>query len=151
MTQEGTKSFASEVQPSAEVDPRIIEAINEGAMEGKFSCFMAEDTVKRLRVTWEQTKDALKLSGLHIYRCQMGLFGYSPESGILVPKSEDKLNTVNGKSAFGADPNMTPLVEAAIRSSLVNGCLSCRAAWTIADKFNLTRRDMALFCVPMKI
>jgi len=149
MAQTDTKFFSSN-STGGEVDPQIIQAVREGAVENMFSCFMAEDTMKRLRVTMEQVRQAIDHLGLRIYRCQLGLFGYPPESGILV-KPKDKSIKVNGKSILGSNPKIMQPVEEVIRSLLVDGCLSCRAAWDVALQFNITRRDVAVFCVDMKI
>jgi len=134
MTQRDTESYALKRQSGEKIDPRITEAINEGAEEGEFTCLMAEDTVKRLRVTMAQTGAALDLMGVRLSRCQLGLFGFTPESRIVKP-----------------EPNVRSDMEEAIRKALVDGCLPCRAAWTIATSLDLPRMDVSSACEALKI
>ncbi|MDQ5987847.1 MAG: hypothetical protein CSYNP_03593 [Syntrophus sp. SKADARSKE-3] len=127
-------SFAAKRKPGEKADPRIAESIKGTAVEGEFSCLQAEDLVNRLQVTMEQTGVALDLLGIRISRCQLGLFGYAPESRIVKPASD-----------------VSPDLEEAIRLALVNGRLPCVAAWSIAETFKMPRMKIAAACEALKL
>ncbi|MFA7462783.1 MAG: hypothetical protein WCY59_06555, partial [Anaerovoracaceae bacterium] len=67
-------------------------------------------------------------------RCQLGLFGYTPESRIIKP----------------ADA-VAPDLEEAIRGALLNGKISCLASWEIAKRFGIARMDVACACETLRI
>jgi hypothetical protein len=132
--QKDAGSFAAKRKQGEKADPRIAEAVKAAAVDGEFSCLQAEDLVKRLHVTMEETGVALDLSGIRISRCQLGLFGYAPESRIVKPA-----------------PDVSPDLEEAIRQALVNGRLPCTAAWAIAETFKMPRLKVAAACEALKL
>ena len=82
----------------------------------------------------EKIGATLDLMGVRIARCQLGLFGYVPESRVVKPAS-----------------SVEPKIEGAIRQALINGRLPCMAAWDIAKSFSQTRMSVAEACETLKI
>ena len=63
---------------------------------------------------------------LRFYRCQLGLFGYGPKA--------------EGKNKIVLPAQWVPgQVEEAIRMVTVDGRVSCKAAWEIAEAFGYPR------------
>ena len=77
---------------------------------------------------------AADLMEIKLVKCQLGLFGYEPVKKIVKPK-----------------PAANTDLEKAIRSSLVDGKLSCEAAWEIAHEFNISKMSVSAICEALKI
>jgi hypothetical protein len=134
MTRKETGAFGAKRSPGEKPDPRIAEAIRSGVEEGEFSCLQAEELTMGLQVGMEGVGAALDLMEIRIARCQLGLFGYSPESRIVKPA-----------------PHVSQDLEAAIRQALVYGRLPCLAAWTIAGTFSMPRMKIAAACEALSL
>jgi hypothetical protein len=72
--------------------------------------------------------------GIRLVKCQLGLFGYSPE-----------------KKIVQAAPAAEPAMETAIREKLENGRLTCRRAWEIAMAFQLPKMAVSAACEALQI
>lgn len=116
------------------MDEKITAAIREKAINGEISCKNAIDIAGRLEAGTDIVGINIDLAELHINKCQLGIFGYSPEKRILKA------------AAF-----VTPELEEAIRKALVNDRLSCIAAWGIAEKLQIPRMDVACACEKLGI
>ena len=126
-------SFASKRSTVEKPDPRIAEAVKAKASGGEFSCFQAEQLAVELQVPMGDIGVTLDLLEIRIAHCQLGLFGYSPESRIVRPAS-----------------SVSPDMEHAIRQALVNDRLPCSAAWSIAETSGLPRMAVAEACEFLK-
>jgi len=67
--------------------------------------------------------DLLKI---RLVKCQLGLFGYTPDKSIVKPAEK-----------------VSPELESAIRSRLEDERLPCVAAWQLADEFSLKKLDVS--------
>jgi len=109
----------------------IAEAIREHLdREGMLPCATAFRIARELGVEpleVGQTADAL---GIRLNRCQLGLFGYGP-------KAEGRHKIV--QPAETVEPGLAQ----AIRDNLVEGKLSCRAAWDIASALRIPKMDVS--------
>jgi len=76
----------------------------------------------------------IDLLELRIDRCQMGLFGYSPEKKIVQPSKS---------IAAALDSTLQPL--------LVDNKISCADCWKIADQLSISKLDVASACEGLKI
>ena len=78
---------------------------------------------------------AIDASKIKILRCDLGLFGYGAENKIVKPAE-----------------SVSYEIQKAIEEKLDNsGKLNCLLAWNIADKFNISRLDVANACEKLKI
>jgi hypothetical protein len=71
---------------------------------------------------------------IELSKCQLGLFGYSPQKMVVKPAE-----TVQ------AD------LERAIRRALMNDRLPCAAAWNIAETFGIPKMEVSSACEALKI
>lgn len=134
MTRKDAGSFAAKRAGGEKADPRIAEAVKAKTVDNEFSCRDAEKLAADLHVTMGQVGNTLDLQEIRISQCQLGLFGYAPESRIV-------------KAAASVSEDM----EQSIRDALANGRLPCLAAWTIAERFGLPRMKVAEACEALKI
>jgi hypothetical protein len=134
MTRKNAGAFASKWSKEEKPDPRIAEAVQASAAGGEFSCLQCEQLATELQVKIGKVGVTLDLLEIRIARCQLGLFGYAPESRIVKPA-----------------PAVSPDIERAIRHALVNDRLPCIAAWSIAKSFELPRMDVSAACEALKI
>lgn len=116
------------------VDDRIIEALTKRAIGGEISCAEASDIARSTGFPMEAVGRALDVLELRIVRCQLGLFGYSPQKMIVTPAE-----------------SVSPDLEKAIRDALRNERLPCESAWEIAQKFNIAKMDVTSACEALKI
>lgn len=134
MMRKDTGSFADKRGAGEKIDPRIAEAVQAKTADNEFSCHHAEQLAEDIQVPMEAIGATLDLMGIRISRCQLGLFGYAPESRIVKPA-----------------PSVEPKIEEAIRQALQNGRLPCLAAWAIAKTFSKPRMNVAEICESLKI
>jgi hypothetical protein len=112
----------------------IAARIKEKISENTISCAEAHRIAVDLNTDPADVGTAIDLLEVRINRCQLGLFGYGKEKHI--PVLSDKIN---------------PEMESAIKSSLVNGRLTCSAAWEISKRFHVSKAMVAAACEVMKI
>ena len=119
------KSFSRKQAPGTVPDSAIAEEIKKGLRDGHLPCAVAFKIVKDLNVL-PKTADLLDIP---LAKCQLGLFGYTPE-----------------KKIARAETTTSQELLAAIGESMHNGRLACEAAWQIADRFKMTRLKISNVC-----
>ena len=136
MTVKATKSFASKHSHRApdQIDPAIRESLERNTEKGELACAVAFRMADELQKPPSAIGEAADLLGLRLVKCQMGLFGYTPEKKIV-------------KAAATVDPGL----EDAIRRGLEKGRLPCRAAWNLATSFKLSRMGVSAACEALGI
>ena len=129
------ESFAGKhAGKDVKIDEQIFAAVREKAVNGEISCHNIMNIAHNLNKGIDVVGVNIDLAELHINKCQLGLFGYKPESRIVK-----------------AAASISPELEEAIRKSLKDGCLSCIAAWNIADTQKIPRMDVACACEKLSI
>ncbi len=134
MTRRDAESFAAKRPAGERADPRMVRAIETRVKDNEYACRDAEQIASELAEPMEKIGATLDLLGIRIARCQLGLFGYSPESRVV--KAADRV---------------TAELEGAIRQALVNDRLPCAAAWAVAKALGLPRMKVAEACESLKI
>ncbi len=129
MTSAPPPKFGRKHPPDSAPDPVIREAIRQQAPQGELPCAVAFQIAASLKVTPAAVGQALDLMAYRLVKCQLGLFGYSPQKRIVKPQPPD-----------------TPEVAAAIQAALEKGRLPCRAAWAIAKRFGLRKMAVSGAC-----
>jgi len=76
----------------------------------------------------------LDLMDISIIKCQLGLFGFTPEKKVVKPA-----------------PSVSDVMKNEIESRLSDGRLPCFAAWEIAAKLKVGKMDVAGACETLGI
>lgn len=135
MSRKEGESFADKhVGKGVKIDEQIFTAILAKAVNGKISCRNAMDIAQKLNKGIGVVGVNIDLAELHINKCQLGLFGYTPEKRIVKPSE-----------------SVTPELEEAIRKALVGNRLPCIAAWGIAAARKMPRMHVASACEKLGI
>ena len=121
-------SFEAKHGPDALPDPEIREAVAARETSGAISCARAHKVARSLSVPPAEVGRTIDLMGIRLTKCQLGLFGFSPEKKVVTPV---------------ADPD--PALTDAIRDA-PEGRLSCAAAWEIADRLDIPRMRVSGAC-----
>jgi len=98
--------------------------------DDRLPCATAHQIAVSLRVDPLEVGKAADELGVHIWACQMGLFGYGKK-----PSPEYKL--VRPAESVPDD------LADELRGELLNGRLPCAAAWTVADRRGLSYLEVA--------
>ena len=133
MTHEDAGNYAGK-RHGAELNEMIAARIKEKISENTISCAEAHSIALKLNADPAEVGTAIDLLEVRINKCQLGLFGYGKQKNI--PALSDKID---------------PEIESAIKLSLVNGRLTCSAAWEISKRFNVSKTMVAAACETMKI
>ena len=133
MTKPNKGHFAAKHPPGTTVEPRIAQAVRANLRNGAISCAAAHAIAEKLGVDPIQIGIAIDLQDGRILKCQMGLFGY-PDG-----KKVQPLQTVD------------QVLADAIKQAAPRGRLTCAAAWDIAEKRSLSKREAADACESLNI
>ena len=115
--------------PEKQRDNTIAASLEETAENGCLNCADAHRIAKKMNVAPEEIGIQADLAELRISRCQMGLFGYTPNKHILDP-----------------DIHISPEADQAIEKAVVDGRISCAQCWQIATELAMSRPDMGSVC-----
>jgi len=119
---------------SAELNEKIAAKVREEMSEDTLSCDAAHVIAEELGMVASEVGVTLDLLEVRIGKCQLGLFGYGEKKRIVRPA--DKVEAELQKE---------------IENLLIEGRLSCMAAWDIAEKFKMKRLDLANACEKLKL
>ena len=129
MTKEDRGHYAKKHSPDKKIDPAIADIVKKRAVDGKIACAVAFDIAKDLGVAPGEVGFTIDMLEIRLIKCQLGLFGYGP--GKKVPHATEKI----------PEP-----LEQAIRDGLTAEALPCAAAWQIAEKLKVGKRDVSAAC-----
>ncbi len=134
MKKKSKAGYAAKHDAAARLDTTLANALASEQEAGGVSCETAHAIAHRQSKSPAEAGRALDLQNLAIIHCQLGLFGYTPRKRIVKPAS-DIASDLAGE----------------IRAALVDGRLSCEAAWAIADRRHIRRLDVAEACEALQI
>lgn len=135
MGHEDAGHYAAKHPAERKPDTAVNDAMLKSAKNGDVTCVTAFQIAEQCGVSPAETGFTVDYNEFRITRCQLGLFGYSPEKRIVKPAE-----TVPGE------------LEHAIRSSLnEKGRLTCSAAWKIASEQGLKKMDISSACEKLEI
>lgn len=121
--------------PSEEqLDPALKNLLREKAGQGELPCALGFDISKTQGVPVETVGMYADVLKIRLTKCQMGLFGHTPEKKRVKP-------------VWPADDDLKHAIEKAV----VDGALTCRSAWRIASEQNCGKMDVSCACEAMKI
>jgi hypothetical protein len=133
MTKKNKGHFAQK-HPGVTLDEMIAQEIRAQVLEGGIFCAIAFKIARDLSVSPSDLGRNADLLELPILKCQLGLFGYPPQGKVVKPAQ-----------------SMAPDLEKAIQEELVNGRLSCAAAFTLAAKCKVPKMVISSACEKMRI
>ena len=134
MTHGDRGNYKAKHSSASRLDQRIAEALKKKTADGKITCTDASNTAVELGVTMKEVGLTIDLMEIEISKCQLGLFGYSPQKMV-----------VKAAEAVQAD------LEKAIRGALVNDRIPCATAWKIAETFGIPKMAVSSACETLKI
>lgn len=134
MTKDTKGHFSEKHGESRNIDPLIGNALKKEAEDGQIPCAVA------FKIALETGKDASEIGvaadllELRLCKCQLGLFGYSPQKCIV-------------KAADEVSGNLREKIQA----SLSDNRLPCSVAWDIARAFALRKMEVSSACEKLGI
>lgn len=134
MTRQEGQKFADKHGSNTQLNERIKEQISRRAKNNELPCALAFKIADELNVSAAEVGKTADLLEIMLVKCQLGLFGYSPEKKIVKPKTPENQN-----------------LESTIRDSLVDGKLSCQRAWEIARSLDVHKMTVCAVCEQLKI
>ena len=134
MTREQGPKFSEKHGINPQLDPAVRQKVEEKTKNNEIACAVAFQIAEQLKATPADVGKGIDLLDIRLVKCQLGLFGYSPVKKAVKPKSPQSKD-----------------LEEAIRMALMQNKLSCRAAWDIAQQFNLPKMAVSAACEALKI
>jgi hypothetical protein len=120
------------------VDVRVNEGVKEHIIgqtkNNELACAKAFKIADELNVSAAEVGKTADLLNMKLVKCQLGLFGYTPEKKIVKPKAASTIK-----------------LESAIQDSLAEGALPCAKAWEIARNFDISKMTVSAVCEQLKI
>jgi hypothetical protein len=134
MTHGDRGNYKAKHSSASRLDEKIAQALEKKTADGKITCADASDIALELGADMKEIGLTIDLMEIEISKCQLGLFGYSPQKMVVKPAD-----------AVQAD------LEKAIRGALVKDRLPCAAAWGIAKSFGIPKMVVSSACEALKI
>ena len=120
------------------VDARVNELIKEHIIgqtkKNELACAKAFKIADELNVSAAEVGKTADLLDMKLVKCQLGLFGYTPEKKIVKPKAA-----------------RNPKLESAIQDSLVEGTLPAQRPGRYARNFDIPKMSVSAVCEQLKI
>ena len=134
MSRQKGKKFAEKHKSNALINEEIKNQIIRRAKNNELSCAAAHKIAADLNVSPAEVGKTADLLEMMLVKCQLGLFGYTPEKKIVKPEAAE-------------NPDLT----SAIQDARVGGNLSCENAWEIARRFDVSKMKVSSVCEQLKI
>jgi hypothetical protein len=134
MSKEHQEGYAGKHPESAVLEETVATALKEEIKDGRISCAAAHGVAKTIDISPADIGMALDLMEVRLMRCQLGLFGYTPEKRIV--KKADQWDAA---------------LEKEIRQALQDGRLPCADAWSIARQQGISRLAVGNVCEALGI
>ena len=134
MSKSRTSGFSTKHPSGQQPDPVIEQTIAQRCPKGELACAVAFDIAKELEVSPAAVGKTADLMNFRLVKCQLGLFGYSPEKKIVRP----------AKTVDAA-------LKDTLQASLLKKRLPCASAWEIADRFQLRKMALSSACETLGI
>ena len=134
MQREEGQKFAEKHESNAQLNEKIKDHIIRQTKNNELPCAVAFKIAAELNVSAAEVGKTADLLELMLVKCQLGLFGYTPQKKIVKPKAAEN-----------------PDLASAIRDERVDGKLSCENAWEIARRFDVSKMRVSSVCEQLKI
>ena len=134
MKQQNGKKFAKKHKSNAQLNEEIKDHIIRQSKNNELPCAVAFKIAAELNVSPAEVGKTDDLLEMELVKCQLGLFGYTPDKKIVKPKAAEN-----------------PDLASAIQDARVDGNLSCENAWEIARRFDVSKMKVSSVCEQLKI
>lgn len=134
MSSSQESDFTTKHTAGDQPDKKIAEAIKKRSKDNELPCAVAFAIAKEIGVSAEDVGKTTDLLNFRLVKCQLGLFGYTPDKKIVQPTSSP-------------DPALT----AAIREAIKEDVLPCALAWDIADRLGVRKLTVSNACEALGI
>ena len=128
------KTFSSKHESDEKPDTSIKNEILKRTKNEKIPCAVAFEIAKVLQISPEKVGKTADLMNFKLTKCQLGLFGYQPNKKIVKP--QDSINVD---------------VKDAVIDALVQERLSCKQAWDIASRLQVSKMTVSGACETMGV
>lgn len=128
------KTFSTKHRPDEKPDTSIKNEILKQTKNEKVPCAVAFEIAKALQISPDTVGKTADLMNFKLTKCQLGLFGYQPQKKIVKPQNSIKVE-----------------VKDAVSDALVQGRLSCKRAWDIASRLNVSKMTVSSACEAMGV
>lgn len=120
MSEQDVTKFADK-HTDRQANEKLIAAIRDKSKHGLITCAAAHGLAGKMVVDPAEVGRNIDLAALRLHKCQIGLFGY------------------DGGKGFIKDYQVPEELRAALGEVAVDGRLTCRQAWDVAEKTGLAR------------
>ena len=134
MTHQDVGHYRAKHPTDTKLDPKIAEAIKQKTEDGRITCAAAHEIAHERAVSPGDVGVAMDLLETRITKCQLGLFGYSPQKKVVRPAE-----------------NVTSELEETIKNSLEDNRISCLSCWEIAERFGIAKIDVSAACEALQV
>jgi DNA-binding CsgD family transcriptional regulator len=128
------KIFSTKHGSDEKPDTSIKNEILKRTQNEKIPCAVAFEIAKALQISPEKVGKTADLINFKLTKCQLGLFGYQPQKKIVKP--QDSINVD---------------VKNAVFDALVQERLSCKQAWDIASRLQVSKMTVSGACETMGV
>jgi len=129
MTHDDAGHYAAKHPKGTQIDPKIKAALTTKLADNRISCAAAHALADALLVSPAQIGLTIDLMEARIIKCQLGLFGYTPQ-----------------KKVAQAAASISPELKTKLEASLVENRITCLRCWEIAAELSLKKIDIASAC-----
>jgi hypothetical protein len=129
MTHTDKGNYAAKHPNAVSLNADVVQAVKNAAENSSISCAVAHKIARTCSVSPQEVGRAIDAEEVQITRCQLGIFKHSAD-----------------RPAAPADLEVTPELEKALAAGLVDGRLPCKAAWSVAERFGLSKRHVGAAC-----
>ena len=130
MRRDKNSTFAEKHGSQAEANPTLVQAVTSKFPDGELACASAFVLAKDENATPADIGKTVDLMNYRIVKCQLGLFGYTP----------------NKKKFVAVDSGAYPEVDKAILAVAEDQKIPCTRAWEIADRMQISKLTMGSIC-----
>ncbi len=134
MTHQDAGKYSAKHPAGTVCDPVVAEAVRQKAENKRITCSAAHALAADLGVPPAEIGKTIDLLEYRITRCQLGLFGYSPDKKIVNP-----------------DPDPPEALQDLVHQSRIGDKISCAVCWEIAEKQGLKKMAVSAVCEFMGI
>ncbi|MDJ0782723.1 MAG: hypothetical protein QNJ22_12170 [Desulfosarcinaceae bacterium] len=134
MTHADAGHYAAKHPQGTRLNTAIAEEITKRVADNHLSCAAAHAIADGVGVSPAEVGRNMDLMEIRLSKCQLGLFGYSPEKKCVTPADD-----------------VSPDLAAAIRGAVTNGRLPCQSAWQIAAQNGIKRMAVSAACEALAV
>jgi hypothetical protein len=122
MSMEKGKKFSDKHKATEKPSPEIKNEIEKRSINNEIPCAVAFEIIEDIGVLPAEVGKTIDLMNYKLVKCQLGLYGYTPQKKIVTPQDTTDHDLKN-----------------AIQNALVDERLPCVSAWEIAARFQIPK------------